>query len=72
MMAKSIEAESGGDFKTFMSTKADKTQLSELWECKSSKDDMKSVMKAIELSHHQLLHTIVMLIEVIKLDMGSG
>lgn len=33
-------------------TKADKTELSELWDVKSNKHDLETAMKAIDISHH--------------------
>ena len=66
MMAKSIETERGGNIRTVMETKADKTELSELWNIKSSKKELEVALKAIDIQHHQLLHTIVMILELIK------
>lgn len=75
MIQKAFDSSGGpgvdGDIWRNLATKADKTELSELWDVKSNKEDLELAMKAIDISHHQLLHTIVMMIETILLEMNK-
>ena len=46
--------------------KVDKTELEQMDNNKSNKSDTQLTLKAIELLHKQVMHVVVLLIEVIK------
>ena len=55
MIQKAFDSSGGttdGDMWRLIVTKADKTELSELWDTKSNKSDLELAMKAIDISHH--------------------
>ena len=49
-----------------LSKKAEKTEVEELRRNKTNKCDSENQMKAIDIIHKQVTHTVVLLIEVVK------
>ncbi len=49
-----------------LALKAEKTEVEDLRKNKTNKDDSANQMKAIDIIHKQLSHTVVLMIELLK------
>lgn len=53
-------------------SKVDKIDLDKVIDMKSNRSDTEQAMKAIDILHKQVTHIIVLFIELIKIQVGSG
>ena len=54
-----------GDLLELIGKKADKEELTDLWNIKTNKQDSELQMKAIDIMHRQLDQTVVLIQEII-------